>query len=383
MNNATAHLPIGIRPGSKIGPYELPVAVDLISSMDNTLSVYAINNLGSKKFPQEVIDVNIDFLKSLGIEPDLIWQDSTIENIQMVCKIIRRGLAEGFIYIREASVYTSRDGSVEFLEVEENLNSGINERREIQYYVKDGKAYLKETGEELNIENRNCLLLRLPDKKYDICTTPEYGQLELQAMINFYRGKELLISRVAPKDLAIDIGKEYFNIDTDILWLPFLTLVEILHNIHVDKLVTVHRTVKQIALSIMINDLLGTQLPSQIIVLPRVSLDRPKGDELHKAECFLQTYGPIVTKLFLMSGVGSKRKEVVFPSSLAHWINISLTEANIAALPLPNDTPTLLDFYKEGGAISTIPQVLKKIRQQNFDDIMNLYKWLILKACEE
>lgn len=372
--NLVGQLPISPSVDPKLGYYMTPVAVDALSKFRGTSTVFATNNLGQKVTEGKSVNINLDYLSKLGIIPNNIWIDSDRQNLEAVKALLEKGLKEGWLCVDEREVYYCTSGMIEFIAAEESLHENNNGRT--LYYVKSGIPYSTITGEPLVKELRKCLLLKLPQVTPDqlgINIYPDYGNSEFAGLVSNYSGRELLISRISDnKPLNLDFAGNSFPIDVDICWMPFLYLLQELSDLSIGSLLTSHRTIKQAVLSIMMAKLVGADLPKELIVLPKLKLDFGQNPQL-TAEQLLSQFGPQVVKLLLVSTIGTRKKDLVLPSSLIHWIRTSLTGT---ILPLDSKDLDSLDILKYPISLE-LGAVLKLLRQSRSDNLKTVHKWLL------
>lgn len=368
-------MPISPREDPVLGFYESPVVTDVFAKVEGVETILPFNTTGVKKgYEQRPLDSAIDYIKKLGVENPLIYVDGAKENLARVSEFLKYGLRKGFIYETRGGVFYSDDGLTEFLDHEDNLTPSINNRSEYTYYMKNGAPYSKSTNLALTHEMRDCLMLRLPEQQPTIEVFPQYARSEFDTLYKQFSGRSILISRLTDKPIKIEAGNiRSYNIDPDMYWMPFLNILQEYFFMYAKDLVVVNSTLKQAVLSTMMTQLVDAVPPEKLIVLPKINLDSDKGSIL-RAEEFLKKYGPFVTNMLLLQGIGASRKEIVLDSSLVHWIKKSFENVDVDSI-VPSEL-SIAELLEHKGNPSQLPAQLKKIRQGRFDDLDTVFKYI-------
>lgn len=368
-------MPISPRENPILGFYESPVVTDFLAKVESIDTILPFNTTGIKKGQeQKPVDSTVDYIKRLGIENPFIYIDGKSENLARVSEFLKHGFGKGFIYETRGGIFYSDDGLTEFLDHEDNLTPAINNRSEYTYYVVNGVPYSKLTNLALKHEIRDCLMLRLPEQQLDIEVFPQYAHAEFDALYKQFRGRSILISRLSEKPIKVETGNiRSYNIDPDMYWMPFLHILQEYFFMYAKDLVVVNNTLKQAVLSTMLTQLVEATPPERVIVLPKIDLDFGERSTL-RAEEFLRKYGPFVTNMLLLQGIGTQRKEIVLDSSLVHWIKKSFENVDIGT----NNPPeiSVAEVLEHKGNPAVLPAQLKKIRQGRFDDLDAVFKYI-------
>lgn len=157
--------------------------------------------------------------------------------------------------------------------------------------------------------------------------------------------------------------------------MPYLTLLQELDDIAIRNLCTSHRTTKQAALSVMLAKATGADVPTQITVLPKIDLDF-SGKPKMLADEILGKYGADVVKLILLHSIGTKKKDIVIPSSMIHFMRVSMDKLGVVDQV---EQPALEDLWKTP-LERDFSATLKLIRTGRVNELNNTLKWLIKYA---
>lgn len=322
MKEVISHLPMSPRLNPELGYWNIHCQAKIASNLTNRPYVLSTNLLGEK--PNKTTDLSStkSFLDNLGITPELVWRDDTDESLHFVSSIISRGINEGWIRCQEEEIFICQCGKTEFLNREENLAR----RQARSTYDVDGEAVkCKVCKKRAVLKRRPCLLIRLPES-FDfsgIDFYPEYAKKEVEQFVRFFLGKEYLISRSTPRPVLIEVGEKNFWIDVDLCWIPFFGHLQEAHRMKIEILFTGNRTLKQVGLLLLVNELLAARPPSMIISTPYIDIDF--GDKPHlKAEELLSSNGRGAIRVFLGQTMGATNKQVSLPSSEIYLIKKAL-----------------------------------------------------------
>lgn len=378
MIETISQMPISPWKDPEIGYYGQLNQASGISKIVDKPYILASNVLGSKTGHQQDILEQMDYLNKAGIKYDDLWLDQDIQNIKYTELIIQQGIKEGWIEHQKRETFLCPCGKTEFLNTEENLHPS----QERTTYQIDGTSIVcKLCKGQAILSERDVLVMKLPNMSVPyVDVYPKYAKSEIEQVLKFFSGKECLISRNSQKLNSVRVdGSEYW-IDMDINWLPFMHNLQVNNNYKIDILLTGNRTLKQTALALMFNKILGAQLPSLIISTPHIKVDFGEKPKL-KANYFLKQNGSDVTKIFLAQSLGANDKTVIFESKGIYWISKSL-EGYVRHEMIPEIIPNLKDFLNPKNK-EILGNALKKLRSHKEDEITNYEKTLLWAFTED
>jgi len=374
---AVSQLPLSPHEDPKVGFYLSPFAADTLAKIDSKEVVLPFNLLGSKvEAGKRDIEGNLEFLKKIGVVEPRLWRDDTLVHHDTVLEVIEEGQRRGFIFEDARDVFFDSSGRLEFLREDETTQEALNKRREYLYYVKNGRVYSKETGEELICERRRCLLLRYPD--FPSCLIdiyPNYARAEFEQLWRQFSGREVLISRTTEREIQVKLSNgQTANIDPDLYWLPWISAVRKELHLQVGDIVVANKTLKQVVLSLMFNQLLEADQPEKILVLPKLIVKGNRG--IFTAHNLYDKYGPEAVRVALCLGIGSDRKELAIGEELMYLVKLTVEQSRLGSL---QNLPVIFsDFLPVKNNAGMIAMSLKKIRQGKPEEAISVLKWILV-----
>jgi hypothetical protein len=165
-------------------------------------------------------------------------------------------------------------------------------------------------------------------------------------------------------------------VDSDFYWIPFIFHLQQKMRIKVEVLLTGHKTLKQVALSLLMAKRLGAVLPAVIIAAPYINIDFGGKPPL-KASEFLSCNGAEVTRFFLAQALGADRKLIFLQSSEAYLIARALENLPSEGLNRPTgERPSLENFLHRSNSC-LIRGISKKLRGRRYEQLEDIEEWLL------
>lgn len=176
--------------------------------------------------------------------------------------------------------------------------------------------------------------------------------------------------------MAVSIGEERFWVDSDFYWIPFIYHLQQEMKIKVEILLTGHKTLKQVALSLLMAKRLGAVLPEIVIATPYININFGERPPLKTKE-FLSQNGSEVTRFFLGQSLGADRKLICLQSSEAYLIARALENLPSVELKRPTGEKPPLENFLRGGNSCRIRGISKKLRRGEYEQLENIERWLL------
>lgn len=372
MKEVISHLPIAPRVNTELGYFNQPNQASAIAKITGEPYILTTNLMSVKSSREAEFSEHLAFLENSGIEYQDQWVDNDETNRKYVLATIQRGISDGWIVEQSKEVFLCGCGKTEFLNTPENLHG--NQVR-TTYTVCADKVTCNLCGEEATLVDKDVLVMRLPETEIPyVDIFPNYARAEIEQFLRFFKGKDYLLSRTNPRPLSVCIKDKSYWIDADMGWLPFIHNLQESKQYRVDVLLTGNRTLKQVALALVINGILKAKLPSMIISTARVDIDFGRRVSL-KAPDFLAQNGGEVTKIFLAQALGAEGKSLVLQSNGAYWVAKSLKKYSRSAL-LPESLPNIKEFINPRNR-TVLDVLLKKLRNGQVEQLTNYEKALI------
>jgi hypothetical protein len=196
----------------------------------------------------------------------------------------------------------------------------------------------------------NVYLLNIPStalvNKIPFCMQ-EYARKDLVAQIEFFRGKELLLSRTRVTEIQVVNQNETIYLDIDFLSMIYLFFLKQC-GYWVEIMPIGYKMSKQLSLALIMAELLGVELPQTLIYISYFSFSG--GEEyLKKIQLseFVERYGYNVLRVILSCGFGANKKEVAVPSQMIHQAQISLNKIPLYRNDIIINRPDLNLFWKQ------------------------------------
>jgi len=373
MKEVITHMPMSPRSNPELGYYGIHTQAHIISNLEGTSYFLTGNELGNKRKREiESLEMVLNDLEKLGIHPSGIWRDSDESNISFIQKLVSAGVNNGLVTMENREIFLCPCGKTEFLNLPENLCSGSRKKT---YEIEGGGIRCKVCGQQASLERVKCLIFKLPQAEFPyIKIYPSYAQEELKKHFNFFSGKDYLLSRSTSRPIAIQVDNDRFWLDVDFGWIPFIYHLQQESRLKVEVLLTGHKTLKQVALSLLVAKILGGYLPSRIIVTPYINIDFGKRPHL-KAKEFLSQNEGVVARFFLAQTLGADRKEIWLASSDVYLIAKALE--NLRGLNRPTGERPSLEHFLNRGNSCRIRGISKKLRGGKYDQLENIEQWLL------
>ena len=372
MQEVVSHLPVAPCANPELGYFNQQNQSGAIARINGYPYVLTNNILGEKSQRESELPAHLAFLEESGISFQDRWVDNDRSNEKYVIATVQRGINEGWIVEQNREVFMCGCGKTEFLNTPENLHEGQDRTT---YTVCNGEVTCKLCGDEAVMRDRDVLVMNLPEREIPyVDIYPNYARLEIEELLKFFKGKEYLLSRNTPKPFSINIEEKKYWIDADMGWLPFIHNLQENNQYRVDVLLTGSRTLKQVALALLVNGRLKANLPSMIISTPRIDIDFGKRPHRNAAE-FLEQSGGDVTKVFLAQALGADDKSLILQSSGAYWVAKSLEKYSREVL-LPEKMPDLKQFINPRNK-AVLDVLLKKLRGGKTEQLTNYEKALM------
>jgi len=361
------------RDNAELGFYLLPFIADIIGRCLKTDVVFPINHLGKKAKTASQINEYLEILRQLGINPINIWIDSDPVNLIFARETIEKAIEEKWIVTETRIVYQCECGKTNFLDEQENFQSGGFQRK--VYEIKDGEAICMACQTIARATQRLCLLLNLPVEKISLKILPEYAAKEGRELLKFLQDKQLLISKNKLSGITVDTSKGQFQVDVDFFWMIFLASLK-KYGFSVYTLLCGHKTIKHALLAFLMAQRIGVEVPKYIIAIPYLNIDFGNNKHL-LANRLLEEQEQLAIRYFLATTLAAKSKEVVLQSRLLYWISHSIrvdldkfitsdTESEI-------NIENLIAHYNQ----QRFQSILANLRKNKISSLSNLDKKLV------
>lgn len=338
--DVVSSLPIRPIENPFIGFYSIPVLLDLIAKITNLPFIYSVNQLGMIEVKDKAIKSHIDDLQGLQVDTSKVITDNQL--LPSVNTVFYKGLDEGWIVVQNRKIFRCNCGRTEGLYIDANLKN-LKSRR--VYDIFNGEPKCKICCQIATPLFTDVYLLKIQqsvlENKIPYCMQ-DFATKDLLKQIEFFRGKELLLSRTRVTECPVIYKNNIVYLDIDFLSMIYLFFLKQCGQ-SVKIMPIGYKMSKQLALTLILSELLGVQQPKTIIYLPYFSFSR-ENERLKsiKLSEFMEQYGYSVLRLVLAFGFGANKKELTIPSSMIYQTQISLKNYSCDS----NYTNTMVDLEK-------------------------------------
>ncbi len=363
MINCTSTLPIRPRNNPFIGYYSIHVIADIISRINHMPFLYPINLLGMIAVQEKDVKIHLDNIMDLKIIPNKIIKDSDLLKTNIVEKVIKKGLEEGWIIEESRRFYSCSCGKTEFIEEMENLFERKSKRT--VYKIINNTPICNFCNSEAVMYDEIVLLLKIPVDILlfnQIIFIQDYFEKDLKNQLKELRGKDILISRKRSRGVSILLYNKLFYMDIDFIYMIYLYYLYEM-GFYVDTFIIGSKIAKQTAMSLIVSSLMNIQLPNKIVAIPYLSFTNDLNISTFE---FLTLYGGKNLRLILSTSFGANKKELNLNSSFIYQAKQSLNNKNYD-LTCKKYCP--LDFISlwQGYSVDKIMRLVSSLRKPSIN----------------
>ncbi len=251
-------LPVSPSHAKKPGFYSLFSFVYHLGMTENMQTIAALNTLG-KSADVSTIHLMESTLDILGIQPNVRWNDETIDHNSM-STLLQTLFKKNLIGVETRNIRRCSCGMIEYFDGIDLYGS--------KTLVHEGYSMCCHTR---IIKIRKQVLVTAPLPKPSTPKVfPSWAAREFEAKMKKLAGARLLISRSTPRRHSVRLGGYDWNIDNDLVWWFFSKWLSEKKYI-LTHLVVGTSILHQAAILSAVSALIEVPVPTHIYCLPKVS----------------------------------------------------------------------------------------------------------------
>jgi hypothetical protein len=299
MTEIITTLPIGPQEKPKIGALSILVLMQLLGDLSKTRQVLTHNTLGSKNISAESLSAYRQHLKKLQALPQIEYIDSDREYHEIISLIFNSGVQQGWIKQKPQDISSCSCGKLQYLHIEDHQLYG---RKTL---VQDNKCSACDSEVKV-FRNEDVYVIEVPEnilQNYKPSTNVSFVNKDLINHFEFYSGKSILLSRFFRDAFKVNNNQ---SIDVDFSWMVYLQIMREIGFQVTTMPFGVHCT-KQLALSLIVAELMECPLPKEIIAIPYLQLNELSQDITK----LLLHHDYQSIRLLLLKALGSRKKDII------------------------------------------------------------------------